>query len=129
MALQVEIVTPNATVFSGEAKEIVIPGAEGQFSVLPGHDILLSLVRPGITSLITDQGETRYVVNSGFAQAGPELVTLLAEGCWRGDEVDKPTASQDLIAAELELQNADPTTQAWRTALAARQLAQAKLEV
>ena len=127
--LNVDIVTPERGVFSGPALEVRVPGWEGQFGVLPGHDAFLALLRAGICTVVgTDSQETRYVLGRGFAEAGAEKVTLLTDSCELVAEVDKAAAKEALAAAEADAAKADPLSEAYRAAKARAELAQARIE-
>ena len=127
--LHVDIVTPERLVLSGAALEVRVPGWEGQFGVLPGHDMFLALLRAGVCTVIdTDNRETRYVVGRGFAEAGPDKVTVLTDSCELAAEVDKAQARADLSDAEAAQGKLDPLSEAYRNALTRAEHAQARLE-
>ena len=69
--LRLEVATPTRLVVSGEADEVVVPGAEGSFGVLPGHAPLLSLVGTGEVMYRTGREEHHLAVSGGFAEVGP----------------------------------------------------------
>jgi F-type H+-transporting ATPase subunit epsilon len=104
-SLNVDIVTPQLAAWSGEAQQVILPAFEGQLGVLPDHDMLLALVVPGIATLFTASGPQRFVFDSGFAEIGPERVTVLTESCIPVDQVDKAAAKADLAAAEADLES------------------------
>jgi F-type H+-transporting ATPase subunit epsilon len=101
--LQVDIVTPERQVFSGHAVELRAPGWNGEFDILPGHALYLSLLRGGTLTVVTEAGAQRFVVGRGFAEAGPDRVTILTEDCVAADAADRSSAQQELTAAESEL--------------------------
>jgi F-type H+-transporting ATPase subunit epsilon len=74
-----ELVAPERLVFSGEAEHVVVPGAEGEFGVLAGHSPFVSTLKPGILTIKGASGDKRMFVRGGFAEAGPEGLTVLAE--------------------------------------------------
>jgi F-type H+-transporting ATPase subunit epsilon len=86
--LRLEVATPTRLVVSGEADEVVVPGTEGAFGVLPGHAPLLSLVGIGEVMYRTGREEHHLAVSGGFAEVGPDHVTILAETAERPEEVD-----------------------------------------
>jgi F-type H+-transporting ATPase subunit epsilon len=86
--LRLEVATPTRLVVSGEADEVVVPGAEGAFGVLPGHAPLLSLVGVGEVLYRTGREEHYLAVSGGFAEVGPDHVTVLAETAERPEEID-----------------------------------------
>ncbi len=68
-AVQFELVSPERLVISAEVDMVVVPGAEGDFGVLPGHAPLISNVRPGVISIYNDRAiEARVFVAGGFAE-------------------------------------------------------------
>ncbi len=77
--LQFDLVSPERMLASVAASEVQIPGAEGDFTAMPGHAPFLSTLRPGIVTALTGQGEVKYVVTGGFAEVTAAGVSLLAE--------------------------------------------------
>ena len=107
MSIHVEIVTPTATAWSGDVTEVQAPGFFGEFGVLPDHAPLLSVVRAGVVTLNSAGGQLRFVVGSGFVEAGPDKLTLLTEVCETADSVDKAAAAALLAESEAVLATAD----------------------
>lgn len=101
--LHVDIVTPEKIVFSGSASEVRVPGALGEFGVLPDHAAFLSLLRPGPAVIVTPEGNKRFVIGRGFAEAGGERVVVLTEHCEIAGTVDHATAQKQLEEAERQL--------------------------
>ena len=129
MPLQVDIVTPRRLVYTGTANEVRAPGWHGEFGVLPGHDILLSLLRGGVCTVSTDVGEQKFVVGRGFVEAGPERVVLLTDSCEPAAEVDKATAEREAQEAEQIMGNAPGDSHEWRLAEERLEIARARLSV
>jgi len=90
--LRLELATPTRLVVSEAADEVVVPGLDGYFGVLPGHAPLLALV--GVGEMMFRQGrDERYLaVSGGFAEVGPDRVTLLADTAERAEEIDPERA-------------------------------------
>ncbi|MBL8667498.1 MAG: ATP synthase F1 subunit epsilon [Rhodospirillales bacterium] len=89
-----EIVTPAKPLLAQEAELVIIPGAAGDFGVLPGHAPLLSTLRPG-TIQIRDKTLKileQYFVEGGFAEVTPERCTILAEEALRVAELSRDDA-------------------------------------
>lgn len=80
MPLNVRIVTPRKIVFEGVADGVQAPGELGEFGVLPGHIPLVTTLRPG-TVVVHGTPRRTFKVGTGFAEAGPDRVTLLVETC------------------------------------------------
>jgi F-type H+-transporting ATPase subunit epsilon len=78
--LQFDLVSPERKLASVAATEVRIPGAEGDFTAMPGHAPFLTTLRPGLVSVRgADGAETRYAVTGGFAEVGATGVSVLAE--------------------------------------------------
>ena len=77
--IKYDVVSPEAKVTSGEAESILIPGIEGDFTVLSKHASYLSTLRPGILKIFSSGDEKEYFVNSGFAEVSTEGLVILAE--------------------------------------------------
>ena len=95
-----ELVTPAQLVFSEDADMVVVPGAEGDFGVLPGHTPFLTTLRPGLID-IHDGGSIAQslFVEGGFAEATEERCTVLATGVRPMAEVTAEDARERLAAA------------------------------
>lgn len=79
--LNVEIVTPEALMFSAGAEMVVAPGAEGDIGILASHAPMISSLRPGIIDIYENtsaQIAKRIYVSDGFAEITPERCTILA---------------------------------------------------
>lgn len=77
--LQFDLVSPERRLASVAATEVRIPGAEGDFTAMPGHAPFLTTLRPGVVVVQGEGGETRFAVTGGFVEVGPTSVSLLAE--------------------------------------------------
>lgn len=93
---------------TAEADEVVAPGVEGYFGVLPGHAAFLTTLAPGEVSYRTGQTEHRVAVSGGFAEVRAERVIILAENAERPDEIDRERAERARQRAEMRLQGRNP---------------------
>lgn len=128
MALAVEIVTPAAVAWKGEADEVQAPGLGGEFGALPDHAAMLAVTRAGVVTVHTSGGPKRMVVGTGFAEVGPDRITLLVDLCEPAEGVDKAAAQAALTAAEDTLASTDPSSTDWAKARKEADLAAARLE-
>jgi F-type H+-transporting ATPase subunit epsilon len=100
-AVQFELVSPEKLLLSEEVEMVVIPGAEGDFGVLPGHTPVISTVRPGIIHIFEGGSvKTRIFIAGGFAEVTAERCTVLAEEAIPLDDIvreDVEKALQDAI--------------------------------
>ncbi|HVR65208.1 MAG TPA: F0F1 ATP synthase subunit epsilon [Verrucomicrobiae bacterium] len=98
--IQFELVSPERLLVSQPVEMVVVPGAEGDFGVLPGHAPLISNVRPGIIAVFEDNKVAqRIFVAGGFAEVTPERCTVLAEAATLLEDIDR-------TAVEVEMRNA-----------------------
>jgi len=75
-----ELVSPERLLVSGEVEQVLVPGAEGDMTVLAHHAPLLTTLRPGLLDIGYASGEhQRYFIRGGFAEVGPSGLTVLAE--------------------------------------------------
>ncbi len=86
--LTLEIVTPDRSIAHGEVDEVVVPGAEGSFGVLPGHTPLLSTLAVGEIEYRRGDERTYVAVSFGFAEVLPDRVTILAQIAEASEEID-----------------------------------------
>jgi len=99
-----ELVTPERMALSEDAAQVVVPGVEGQFTVLPGHAPVLSALRPGVVEVtLPDASKTRIFVKGGFAEVDAESVTVLAERALAVEAMDAATIAAEIETAEAEL--------------------------
>ena len=95
-----ELVTPERMALSEDAAQVVVPGVEGEFTVLPGHAPVISALRPGVIEVVLpDARKSRIFVKGGFAEVDADRLTVLAERAL-------PVESMD-TAAELEVAEAE----------------------
>lgn len=90
------LVSPERELFHGEVDQVVVPGAEGEFGVLPRHAPVMSTIRPGALRILDNGGERRIFVNGGFADVTPSGLTVLAEDAVDLAEVDPAALEQDI---------------------------------
>ncbi len=120
-AVEFELVSPDRLVLSAAAGMVVVPGAEGDFGVLPGHAPLISNVRPGVISVYQDRViEARIFVSGGFAEVSDNRLTVLTEEAVVVDEIDRAAAEARLAEARqaAEVAGDDPARAAAEKRLA-----------
>jgi F-type H+-transporting ATPase subunit epsilon len=100
------LVSPERELFHGEVDQVVVPGADGEFGVLPRHAPLMSTIRPGALRILNDGAERRIFVNGGFADVTPDGLTVLAEDAVDLADVDAASLEQDLKNAREDVDTA-----------------------
>jgi len=102
-----ELVTPERMALSEDATQVVVPGVEGEFTVLPGHAPVISALRPGVIDVtLPDARKTRIFVKGGFAEIDADHLTVLAERALDVDTMDAGTIAAELATAEADLASA-----------------------
>jgi F-type H+-transporting ATPase subunit epsilon len=98
--LALEIVTPDRALVSVQVDEVVLPGSEGYFGVLPGHSPLLASLKVG--ELWYRVGHEKYylAVAFGFAEVLPDHVTVLARIAEKAEDIDVARAEAAKKRAE-----------------------------
>lgn len=127
MPLDLRIVTPKAIAWQGRADEILAPGFHGQFGVMPTHERLLSVARPGRVVIHNADGVETFIVGAGFIEVGPEHVTVLTDMCEPLEGVDPEQAQRELAEAEAELAQCAQGSAAWDEAEKRADVARARL--
>lgn len=87
--MQFELVSPERKLASVAAREVRIPGADGDLTAMPGHAPLITTLRPGILTVVSSEGTQEFAVTSGFAQIDADGVTVLAERGMPKDELTR----------------------------------------
>lgn len=100
MALTLEIVTPEARVYSDTIETVVIPTVEGEIGVLPGHIPLLTQVEGGELRVTKNGQQLLLAVGKGFAQVEGDKVSVLTESAITEDKIDENAAEAAIKRAE-----------------------------
>jgi len=103
-----ELVSPERLLLSATVDMVVVPGAEGDFGVLPGHAPMISGMRTGIIATYEDGKVARRVfVSGGFAEVTAERCTVLADEAVSLDDADRNEAEARIKTAREQLNDAD----------------------
>ena len=106
MPLTLEIVTPEARVYSDTIDTVVIPTVEGEVGILPGHIPLLTQVEDGELR-VTKGGVTQFLaVSGGFAEVEADTVRVLAEHAISEEKIDEKAVEDALKRAQEQLADA-----------------------
>ena len=105
--LQVNIVSAEQSIFSGEAEMVVAPGESGELGILPSHAPLLTRIKPGTVKLrIAGQEEDEIIyVSGGILEVQPKALTILADTSIRAHDLDEAKVMEAKRAAEEALTN------------------------
>ena len=102
-----ELVSPEQLLISEDVESVLVPGSEGDFQVLPNHAPVLSTLRPGLLDVVLPGGkERRIFVRSGFAEVGPDSLTVLAQNAVDSADLNKSVLEQEIKDAEEDVNDA-----------------------
>jgi F-type H+-transporting ATPase subunit epsilon len=101
--LTLEIATPMRLVVSEQVDEVVAPGIEGYFGVLPGHAPFLTTLGVGVVTYRIGRDEHQLAVAGGFAEVRNDKVIILADTAERPEEIDRARAERSRERAERRL--------------------------
>jgi F-type H+-transporting ATPase subunit epsilon len=105
--IQVDVVSAEASVFSGLATFVSLPGENGELGILPRHTPLITRIKPGAVEITKPDGSTEVVaVAGGLLEVQPNAVTVLADTAVRGKDVDEAKANEAKQRAEEAMKNA-----------------------
>lgn len=114
--LTLDIVTPYGHVFTDEVDEIIASGSEGEFGVLPEHVSFLTTLKIGMLTYKKGSETGRFFVNWGYAEVGPDKVTVLADSAEKSEEIDVERAKEAMRRAEERLKQLEEIDEARATA-------------
>ncbi len=98
--MRLEIITPDGTVFEGDAQSVSIPTPDGEITVLPHHIPLMSIVLPG-SVMVRENGEERLLaVSRGVIEIDGQTVRLLVDSADRAEELEEQVIEKAKQAAE-----------------------------
>jgi F-type H+-transporting ATPase subunit epsilon len=127
--LTLEVATPTRLVVSEDVDEVVAPGSDGYFGVLPGHAPLLSTLGIGELSYRTGREEHHLAVSGGFAEVRNDKVIVLADTSERPAEIDTGRAAAARERAEQRLSGRTQEDVDYTRAVAALTRALTRLQV
>ena len=106
--LQVDVVSAEEGIFSGEAKFVALPGEMGELGIYPRHTPLITRIKPGAVRIIrADNDAEEFVfVAGGILEVQPGTVTVLADTAIRGADLDEAKATEARKQAEDAMKNA-----------------------
>lgn len=104
--LDFELVAPERRLAAFAAREVRIPGSEGDLTVMPDHAALITNLRPGLLKATGAEGESSYVVTGGFAEITPDSASVLAEQAMPFDEVTADFMEQLIAEARSAAESA-----------------------
>lgn len=105
MTIHVDIVSAEASIFSGLAEMVFAPGELGELGIAPRHAPLVTRLKPGEVRVNTGKVELDFFISGGIIEIQPHLVTVLADTAVRADDLDEAKALAAKKQAEEVLAN------------------------
>jgi F-type H+-transporting ATPase subunit epsilon len=110
MTVQVDIVSAEREIFSGEAEMVFAPAVLGEVGISPGHAPMLSRLGPGEVRLrLSSSEETSFYVSGGLLEVQPKVVTISSDTAERAEDLDESLVLKAKEAAEIALADTDAT--------------------
>jgi len=104
--IKFEVVTPEKVVLKEMVVQATIPTEEGEITVLPDHEPLVAIIKPGVIEIKTDKDEIRVVaVAGGFVEVLRNKIVILADSAERAEEIDSSLVEQARQRAEDSLKD------------------------
>jgi F-type H+-transporting ATPase subunit epsilon len=106
-AFHFELVSPERVLYSGEVESVVVPGSEGEMTVLAHHAPVMSTLKPGVVAVTDNTAKkTSLFVRGGFVDISTSGLTILAEQAIPLDELDAAALDAQIRNAEEDLSDA-----------------------
>ena len=105
--IHVDVVSAEESIFSGEARFVVLPGEVGELGIYPRHTPLITRIKAGSVRIEKVDGSEEFIfVAGGLLEVQPHCVTVLSDTAIRGKDLDDEKANAAKAAAEEAIKNA-----------------------
>jgi F-type H+-transporting ATPase subunit epsilon len=125
--IRLELVTPERLLLSEDVDEVVLPGYEGEFGVLPGHTQYLAILNIGMLRYRRGNETRKIAVGGGFAEVTPERIVVMVDTAERAEEIDIERARRARDRAEAALKELSLDDETYAKAYAALQRAMVRM--
>ena len=109
MPTHLQIIALDRIAYEDDVDIVVLPGEEGQLGVLPRHARIVTLLEPGEVLTRKSGEETSLAISGGFAQIGPDSVTILSDAAEYADDIDMERAEEARRRAQERLSSPGAT--------------------
>lgn len=125
--IKLELVTPERLLLTEEVDEVVAPGGEGEFGVLPEHTLFVTTLKIGVLKYRRGDQTFKVALGGGFAEVTHEKVVVMADTAERADEIDINRARAAFERAESHLKNLSLDESEYQKTVAALERALARM--
>ena len=101
--LKLEIVTPDAKIFSDDVDMVTLPGVEGEMGIYPNHVPLMTQLSAGEIVVCKGTEDFFFAVGDGFVEITGESVSILTDMAIRAEHIDEARAEEARLRAEARL--------------------------
>jgi F-type H+-transporting ATPase subunit epsilon len=101
-----ELVSPAKLLFEGPVESVVVPGIEGDMTIMANHAATMTSLRPGVVTVADGKGSKRLFVRGGFADVNAKGLTILAEQATPVEELSADVIAKEMQNAEEDLRDA-----------------------
>ncbi|HXD01389.1 MAG TPA: F0F1 ATP synthase subunit epsilon [Verrucomicrobiae bacterium] len=127
--LKLEIVTPDARIYSEDVDMVTLPGVEGEMGIYPMHVPLMTQIVAGEMSVRKDGRDFFLAVGEGFAEITGERVAILTDMAIKAENIDEAKAEEARKRAESRMaEKLDEEQSALASAALAHSIAQLKVK-
>lgn len=105
--IRLEVVTPAKRIIERDVDEVDLPGANGEFGVLPQHSPFFTMLGVGVMRVVEGGKVSKFVVNEGFAEVSSDRVIVLTETCEAAKDIDLERAKRAKAESEAKLKALD----------------------
>lgn len=105
--VHIDVVSAEASIFSGEAEFVVAPAGAGGVGIYPNHAPMITNIKPGALriKLADSNDETVIYISGGILEVQPGMITVLSDTAIRGADLDESKALAAKAAAEEAMKN------------------------
>lgn len=101
-SLFAELISPERVIFAGDVRSVVLPGVEGDMTILPGHVPMMTMLNPGVVFATDAEGKSRRAfVFGAFAEVTGDRVMILAERVLSVDEVTAERIDEEIVHLQM----------------------------
>ena len=101
-----DLVSPERLLLSENVEAVVVPGTDGDMTVMALHAPTMTTVRPGVVTVMRQGGSEKFVVFGGFADITPDGCMLLAESAVRVADLDRADLERNVQMAREDVRDA-----------------------
>ncbi len=101
-----ELVSPARLLFEGPVESVVVPGVEGDMTIMANHAALMTSLRPGVVTIADGKAAKRLFVRGGFADVNAAGLTILAEQATPVEDLSAEAIAAEMKDAEEDLRDA-----------------------